>query len=127
MLAPLQKFTKLWPVSLNESFKRDFKKAGYNPERYLGLQKKKGAFNTIDQWVRYKDYQILYKPARSTDPQWVKRLQDEDIVDAFLTPEHKITDTDVAEIECLIRDQKKNQDLYARPFWKKVLTKLWQH
>lgn len=126
MLAPLEKFSALWSVSNLNDFFVAYSKNNANPERYLGWKAKKlGYFKNVKVgWLRYRDYHILYASPRKGDPLWCHRLDADEIGALFLTPKKFITPNDIEELENIIRDQKANQDRYARPIYLKIIGRL---
>jgi hypothetical protein len=118
MASDIDTMYKIWNINDRKSFYKKYQKVGMNPEKYLAYIIKKNRINITTKWMRYKDYHIVYAPARNTDPTWIKKLQktrDYSILSLFGNIDKIFTSKIKKEIEEMNEHLKTNQDNYAKP------------
>ncbi|KJF85813.1 hypothetical protein [Photobacterium phosphoreum] len=69
MVASVKTMIKVWSWKDNDYLHREYNQVGRNPEKLLARKLKKNNINVIDEWVRYKDYHIVYFPVKESDPE----------------------------------------------------------
>lgn len=89
--APRKLFLDMWSFNNMEEIYEYYKKSNRQPERTVRYMYDKRINKEITlkkNILRYKDYQIIYSPAKEDDPEWVKEIiTSGNYKEIFLNPE----------------------------------------
>jgi hypothetical protein len=128
MSGSIESMYKIWNISNKNKFYKEYQKIGMNPEKYLAFKINSINLDIIEKWLRYRDYHIVYNPAKDTDPQWIKDI-------LYTSNNYEMTNL-FNNIEILVDNKAKksiykenmrlkvNIDNYAKPLVVRVLKKL---
>ena len=124
MLTTPELMCDIWGWTGEKKFYDEYQLHDLNPEKLLAAKFKALKVKKIEKWIRYKDYQIIYFPAKKSEPKWINELLSNYTIKEIYQRIDELFDIDDLDLNELILKQKTNQDYYAKNILVKVAIKL---